>query len=77
MIVLRSISFFSKHVLSLIGLNYFKTKQVKNAEILMCLLKEGAVRKYALLATKIDSTDRYCYIGFSNWLTLNEGISES
>ena len=64
---------FSNHVKTLMGLNYFDLKHVKNAQSPLSLLKKGVVKKCALLATKIEGTNKYCYTGINNdWLTLNE-----
>ena len=64
---------FSKNVLILMGLNYFEIKHVKNAEIPLCLLKEGLFRKCALLAAKVEGYNNHCCIVLSSdWLTLNK-----
>ena len=37
------------------------------------LFKKGFAKKCALLATKIEGTNKFCYTGISeDWLTLNE-----
>ena len=64
---------FSNHVKTLMGWNYFDLKPVKDAQSPLSLLKKGVVKKCALLAIKIEGTNKYCYTGISNdWLTLNE-----
>ena len=50
----------------LIGLKYFEIKHVKKTKIPLYLLKEGLVRKCALLATKVESSNNYYYTGLSN-----------
>ena len=69
---------FSNNVKTLMGLNYFDLKHVKNAQSPLSLLKKGVVKKCALLATNIEVTNKCCYTGISNdWLTLNElGVLE-
>ena len=55
------------------GLNYFDLKYIKNAYSPLSLLKKGVAKKCALLATKIEGTNKYCYTGINNdWLMLNE-----
>ena len=64
---------FSKHVKTLMGLNYFELENVKNMQSPLCLLKKGVIKKCALLATKIEGTNNYCYAGVSNdWCALNK-----
>ena len=64
---------FANHVMKLMGWNYFHLKHVGNATSPDSLLKNGLVKKCALLATKIEGTNEFCYTGISNdWLTLNE-----
>ena len=54
-------------------LNCFHLKHVGNATSPDSLLKNGLVKKCALLATKIEGTNKFCYTGISDdWLTLNE-----
>ena len=64
---------FTNHVLKLMGWNYFHIKQVGNAVSPENLFKKGFAKKCALLATKIEGTNKFCYTGISeDWLTLNE-----
>ena len=64
---------FTNHIIKLIGLNYFHLKHVRNTKLPDSLLKKGLAKKCALLATKIEGVNQFCYTGISNdWLTLNE-----
>ena len=44
---------FLNHMVTLIGFNYFEIKHVKHTVILLCILKDGTVRKCNFLAKKI------------------------
>ena len=63
---------FTNHIIKLMGSNYFHLKHVRNTKFSDSLLKKGLVKECALLATKIEGANQFCYTDVSNnWLTLN------
>ena len=64
---------FSNHVKTVMGWNHFDLKPAKDEQLPLSLSKKVVVKKCALLATKIEGANQFCYTGISNdWLTLNE-----
>ena len=64
---------FLNHIKTLMDLNYFDLKYIKNTYSPLSLLKKGVVKKCTLLTIKIEETNKYCYTSINNnWLTLNE-----
>ena len=64
---------FSKYVQTQMGLNDFEISHVKSTHSQLCLTKQGAVTKCALLSTKIGQSDNYCFTAISNnWLSLDK-----
>ena len=57
---------FSNHIVALMGLNHFYIKHAKQAEMLLCILKDRIVRKWASLETKVEGSSHYCCTALSN-----------
>ena len=57
---------FSNHVLAVMGLNYFYAKHAKQVEIPLRILKDIAVAKHTLLATKVEGSSNYCHVALTN-----------
>ena len=56
---------FLNHIKTLMDLNYFDLKYIKNTYSPLSLLKKGVVKKCTLLTIKIEGTNKY-YTGISN-----------